>query len=74
MNDLSRPLLSIFGLAAGFALYQGALRLPAPWESVAIGVLFAAFGVAIWLNGREDRVNQIVGGLFVVFGVVRFFL
>lgn len=74
MKDLSRPLLSILGLALGFALYQGALRLPAPWESVAIGLLFAALGVAIWLNGRGDRVNQVVGGLFVLFGVVRFFL
>ncbi len=75
MKDFARPLLSMLGLAIGFALYQGALRLPAPWESVVIGLLFVGLGVAIFFNGRGgDRLVQIVGGLFVLFGIVRFFL
>ena len=72
--NLGRQVLSWLGLAAGFALYQLALRLPEPWESLLIALYFAALGaLALWY-ARGERWIQLLGGVLLLFGVIRVFL
>lgn len=67
-------LLSVLGLLIGAWVYGGLQRLPAPWNSVGVGALFMALGVAAFLYGRGDRVVRTVGVVLFVFGLVRVFL
>lgn len=71
---MRRQFVGIVGLLLGFGLYQFALRFPEPWSNVVIGVYFAALGIGALVYARGDRVVQVVGGLLLLFGVVRAFL
>lgn len=71
---LSRQVLGMLGLVIGFVVYQGAQRLPAPWNAVLVGLCFVALGaLALWY-ARGERWIQVLGLLLAAYGVVRMFL
>ena len=69
--NLSRQALSLLGLIIGFALYALAGRLPAPWDSVLIGLFFVALGVGAFLYARGERWIQALGLVLALFGLAR---
>lgn len=69
--NLSRQALGALGLVIGFGLYALAGRLPAPWDSVLIGVLFMALGVAAFRYAQGERWIQALGLLLGVYGLIR---
>ena len=71
--NLSRQALGALGLIIGFALYALAGRLPVPWNSVLVGVMFAALGVSACFYARSERWIQALGAAFVVYGLIRAF-
>lgn len=72
--NVTRQVLSVVGLVAGFGLYQVALRLPDPWESLLIALYIVALGaLALWY-AQGERWIQILGGVLIAYGLIRMFL
>ncbi|GAA5437016.1 hypothetical protein [Deinococcus aquaticus] len=69
--DLLRPLLGSIGLGIGFALYALAGRLPEPWQSAAIGGMFALLGASAWVYARGERWIQGLALLLIIYGLLR---
>ncbi|GGN37279.1 hypothetical protein [Deinococcus daejeonensis] len=69
--DLLRPLLGTLGLLIGFTLYALAGKLAEPWQSVAIGGMFALLGLGAWVNARGERWIQGLGLLLLIYGLLR---
>ncbi|GGL02215.1 hypothetical protein [Deinococcus radiotolerans] len=69
--DLLRPLLGTLGLLIGFTLYALAGKLAEPWQSVAIGGMFALLGVSAWVYARGERWIQVLGLLLLIYGLLR---
>jgi len=69
--DLLRPLLGTLGLLIGFTLYALAGKLAEPWQSVAIGGMFALLGVSAWVYARGERWIQGLGLLLLIYGLLR---
>ena len=69
--DLLRPLLGTLGLLIGFTLYALAGKLAEPWQSVAIGGMFALLGVSAWAYARGERWIQGLGLLLLIYGLLR---
>lgn len=72
--DLLRPLLGSIGLLIGFALYALAGRLAEPWQSAAIGGMFALLGVSAWVYARGERWIQGLALLLIIYGLLRTFV
>lgn len=71
---IGRQVLGMLGLVIGFVVYQGAQRLPAPWNAVLVGLCFVALGaLALWY-GRGERWIGVLGLVLAAYGVVRMFL
>lgn len=69
--DLWRPLLGMLGLAIGFGVYPLIGRLPGPWPSVVVGLLFLALGAAAWVYARGERWIQVLGVGLALYGLAR---
>ncbi len=69
--DLLRPLLGTLGLLIGFTLYALAGKLAEPWQSVAIGGMFALLGISAWVYARGERWIQGLGLLLLIYGLLR---
>ncbi|GAA0507953.1 hypothetical protein [Deinococcus depolymerans] len=69
--DLLRPLLGSIGLGIGFALYALAGRLAEPWQSAAIGGMFALLGASAWVYARGERWIQVLGSVLIIYGLLR---
>ncbi|AKH17153.1 MULTISPECIES: hypothetical protein [Deinococcus] len=69
--DLLRPLLGTLGLLIGFTLYALAGKLAEPWQSAAIGGMFALLGVGAWVYARGERWIQGLGLLLLIYGLLR---
>ncbi len=69
--DLLRPLLGTLGLLIGFTLYGLAGKLAEPWQSVAIGGMFALLGLSAWVYARGERWIQGLGLLLLIYGLLR---
>ncbi|BBN96450.1 MULTISPECIES: hypothetical protein [Deinococcus] len=69
--DLLRPLLGTLGLLIGFTLYALAGKLAEPWQSVAIGGMFALLGLSAWVYARGERWIQGLGLLLLIYGLLR---
>ncbi|UBV42516.1 hypothetical protein LAJ19_12940 [Deinococcus taeanensis] len=69
--DLLRPLLGTLGLLIGFTLYALAGKLSQPWQSLAIGGMFAALGLSAWVYARGERWIQVLGLLLIIYGLLR---
>ena len=69
-----RQVLGIIGLLLGVSLYQMTLRLPDPWESVAIGLYFVILGALAFWYAQGERWIQVLGMLLIAFGIIRAFL
>ncbi|GGR02651.1 hypothetical protein [Deinococcus ruber] len=72
--NLSRQVLGMVGLMIGFGLYALAGRLAAPWNSVLVGAVFAALGISTVVYGRGERWIQALGGVLLLYGLVRIFV
>ncbi|MBZ9753249.1 hypothetical protein K7W42_20640 [Deinococcus sp. HMF7604] len=72
--DLLRPLLGTLGLLIGFSLYALTGRLAEPWQSAAIGGLFALLGLSAWVYARGERWIQVLGALLLIYGLLRVFV
>ncbi|WP_291429866.1 hypothetical protein [Deinococcus sp.] len=72
--DLLRPLLGSIGLGTGFALYALAGRLAEPWQSAAIGGMFALLGASAWVYARGERWIQGLALLLIIYGLLRAFV
>jgi hypothetical protein len=69
--DLLRPLLGTLGLLIGFTLYALAGKLAEPWQSAAIGGMFALLGLSAWVYARGERWIQGLGLLLLIYGLLR---
>ena len=72
--DLLRPLLGTLGLLIGFTLYALAGKLAEPWQSVAIGGMFALLGLSAWVYARGERWIQGLALLLIIYGLLRTFV
>ncbi len=72
--DLLRPLLGTLGLMIGFGLYAVAGDLPQPWQRLSIGAMFALLGLSAFVYARGERWIQALGGVLVLYGVLRAFV
>ena len=72
--DLLRPLLGSIGLVIGFTLYALAGRLAEPWQSAAIGGMFALLGISAWVYARGERWIQGLALLLIIYGLLRTFV
>lgn len=61
----------MLGLIIGFGLYALAGRLPVPWDSVLIGLIFVALGVSAFVYARGERWIQALGLVLTVYGLLR---
>lgn len=62
------------GLGIGFGLYALAGRLAEPWQSLAVGGLFALLALAAWVYAAGERWIQVLAGLLLLWGIVRPFV
>ncbi|WP_295819517.1 hypothetical protein [uncultured Deinococcus sp.] len=69
--DLRRMVLGPVGLAIGFALYAATGRVPQPWQDVLIGAMFALLGISAFVYARGERWIQGLGGVLIVYGLLR---
>ncbi len=72
--ELLRPLLGTLGLMIGFGVYAVAGKLPQPWQSLSIGVMFVALGLSAYRYAKGERWIQVLGGVLTLYGVLRAFL
>lgn len=69
--NLQRQLMGVAGLMIGFAVYAFSDRLPAPWNSVLIGLLIVGLGVSAFVYARGERWIQVLGVILIVYGALR---
>ncbi|PTA67524.1 hypothetical protein [Deinococcus arcticus] len=69
--DFLRPLLGTLGLLIGFGLYALVGRLAEPWQSVAIGGLFALLGLSAWVYAQGERWIQVLALVLLIYGLLR---
>ncbi|AFZ66735.1 hypothetical protein [Deinococcus peraridilitoris] len=72
--NISRQVLGLVGLLAGFALYQLALRLPEPWQSLLIALYFVVLGALAYWHAQGERWIQVLAWVLIAFGLIRIFL
>ncbi|CAM3939667.1 hypothetical protein [Deinococcus marmoris] len=72
--DLLRPLLGTIGLMIGFGVYAVAGDLPQPWQRLSIGFMFVLLGISAVIYGRGERWIQVLGGVLLLYGVLRMFV
>lgn len=71
--ELLRPLLGTLGLMIGFGVYALAGDLPQPWQRLSIGAMFVALGVAAFVYAQGERWIGVLGGVLIVYGLLRAF-
>jgi len=72
--NYSRQITGIIGLLIGVVIYQGASRLPQPWESILLGLCFVAMGAGAWWYAAGERWIQVLAAVLITYGVIRMFL
>ena len=72
--ELLRPLLGTIGLMIGFGVYAVAGDLPQPWRNLSIGAMFVLLGLSAVVYGKGERWIQALGGVLIVYGLLRAFL